>query len=96
MTPRPYSDAELSSPALTAEERDETQAWAIRVATDRAGIAFGGLGTLARFTVEQGAALEDLRAKVDAFLQQWDQPYVTLRGWAADLEQVVDALREHA
>jgi hypothetical protein len=67
-----------------------------RCVSDRSGASYGFIEPSCWLICEQGAALEDLRRKVAAFLAQWDRPGITLRGGAADLEETVQALRGDA
>ena len=95
--PQPYTEAQRHAPYhLDAEWRDDTEALALRLATSRTGAHFGEARSLALLVCELGAEREALQAKVDAFLVQWDRPDVSLRGWGADLDQAVQALRGEA
>jgi len=97
--PQPYAEALRGIPRgrqLDADDRGDVQALAIRLTTDRTGAAFGTARQLALLACELGAEREALRAKVNAFLEQWDRPDVSIRGWGADLDQAVTALRGEA
>jgi broad specificity phosphatase PhoE len=92
--PQPYTEAlQFSRHPLTPEQRGDAETLALRLATDRSGAAFGEAAELAQLVCALGAEREHLQGRVDAFLREWDRPHVSSRGWSADLDRAVCALR---